>query len=268
MSESTSTTKRRVFVGGNWKSNGSRSIVSSLLSSLSSLSVPSITDVCVCPPFIYLDKVNQILSDKTDHPILVCSQNVSPYKNGAYTGEISAEQLVDLGIRYTLIGHSERRQLFHTSDEIIRQQINRSREQHMSIIYCIGETEQQRKENETEKVIYHQLSVLQAVISQPSDWNTSTIIIAYEPVWAIGTGQTATAEQAQQAHHWIREWLSTHVSPSVASSTLLIYGGSVSSKNAKELIIEVDIDGFLVGGASLKAEDFAQIVAATASKAH
>lgn len=186
----------------------------------------------------------------------------------------SAEQLKDFGIHWTLIGHSERRQLFHTTDDIVKQQITLALEADLRIICCVGETEQERKDNQTMTIINKQLeAIVEGVKNHHSKDNAATdnqlwalqIVIAYEPVWAIGTGQNATAQQAQEVHHEIRQWFAKHLNDNIANNIRIIYGGSVQSKNAKELISEPDIDGFLVGGASLKPE-FVDIVAAAGTK--
>jgi len=259
---------RRLFVGGNWKSNGTRSSVSSLVSMLRGLTIPAHTDVCVCPTFIHLDLVRRELVETS---IIIAAQNCSYNKNGAFTGEVSAEQLKDFGVHWTLIGHSERRQLFHTTDDIIQKQLILALTAQLKIICCVGETEQERKDDQTMTVISRQLEALlkgvESFTKQAQDSNfdwASHIVIAYEPVWAIGTGQTATSQQAQEVHHEIRQWLSKHLNDFAASNIRIIYGGSVQAKNAKELIAQPDIDGFLVGGASLKPE-FGDIIAATES---
>jgi len=186
---------------------------------------------------------------------------VSNRSNGAFTGEISCEQLKDSGIDWTLIGHSERRQLYGATDEFISAQLKQAKSHDLHIIYCLGETDQQRKDEQTIEVIENQLEVVKGVIPDSADW-LKYLVIAYEPVWAIGTGQTATAQQAQQVHQYIRTWINQHIPNNIGAQIRIIYGGSVTGKNSAELIEQQDVDGFLVGGASLK-PDFADIIKAT-----
>ena len=211
----------------------------------------------IAPPFLYLDGLQRSLKA----PWQLSAQTVSATGNGAYTGEVSAEQLKDFGVHWTLIGHSERRHLFHCTDEVVGQQLRLALQHRLSVIACVGETEEERKQDRTMAVISTQLKAIAAAVSSPSGW-TASLVIAYEPVWAIGTGQTATAQQAQEVHAAIRKWLSEQVSAEVSSAVRIIYGGSVQAKNAVELIQQRDVDGFLVGGASLK-EEFGDIVQAT-----
>lgn len=188
--------------------------------------------------------------------VKVSAQNISVHGTGAFTGEIAAEQLVDFGVEWTLIGHSERRTLFHEDNETVGKKVANAQEVGLNVILCIGETLEQRESNSTNDVLKEQLDATKAHIK---DW--SKIVVAYEPVWAIGTGKVASPEQAQETHHYIRSWLSENVSEETAKATRIIYGGSVNEKNCKDLIGQADLDGFLVGGASLKAE-FANIVSA------
>lgn len=193
------------------------------------------------------------------------SQNISPFGPGAYTGEINADQLVESGIKWTLIGHSERRQLFGATDDVIEKQINQSIKKNISMVLCCGETDEQRKADQTMAVIEKQLQSFKNGIESNSSTNQSTeqlwanVVIAYEPVWAIGTGNTATSQQAEEVHAAIRQWFAKHVNQSISDSIRIIYGGSVTDKNSDELIKQANIDGFLVGGASLK-PDFDKII--------
>ena len=228
-----------------------------LVALLNSVDVPSNTDVCVAPPYLYLDWLKRELSPS----IHVAAQNVSATGHGAYTGEISAQQLADFGIQWTLVGHSERRQLYGATDEVVKKQIQQCAQHKLSIIACIGETDDERKANHTFTVLDTQLAAIQAALPDSHSF-IQHITIAYEPVWAIGTGQTATAQQAQEVHHHIRQWLSERVGQQAADSVRVIYGGSVTAKNAVELIQQPDVDGFLVGGASLK-DEFADIIKST-----
>jgi triosephosphate isomerase (TIM) len=188
--------------------------------------------------------------------VKVASQNVSVYGTGAYTGEIAAEQLVDFGIEWTLVGHSERRAYFHEDNSTVAKKVSNALDAGVSVILCIGETLDQRESGSTNDILKEQLD---AVKESVKDW--SKVVIAYEPVWAIGTGKTATPEMAQETHAFIRQWINESVSAETGASTRIIYGGSVNDKNAKDLIGQADLDGFLVGGASLTAA-FKVIVAA------
>lgn len=197
----------------------------------------------------------QIVSETVgDAKISVGAQNVSEYSSGAYTGEISTQMLFDVGATFTLVGHSERRHIFHESDEEINAKLRHAKDDAMRVVLCVGETEEQRKEGKTEEAIDRQLkSALN--ISSPYG-----LIIAYEPVWAIGTGEVATPEIANAAHKLIRDFLTERFSADEADSIPIIYGGSVKPENTKSLIDMPEIDGFLVGGASLAPKPFAEIV--------
>ena len=201
------------------------------------------TEVVVAPPALFLLLVREHLKTELE----VCSQNVFDKPNGAFTGEISAEQLADSKINWTLIGHSERRVVLGETDSFIASKTKAALDGGLRVILCIGETLEQREAGDTIKVATRQLN---AVKEKNVDW--SKIVIAYEPVWAIGTGKVATTEQAQQVHAAIRDWLKQEVNPSASEKTRIIYGGSVTEKNCGELSQQADVDGFLVGGASLK----------------
>ena len=224
---------------------------------LNSVMLPHNTDVCVAPPYLYLEWLKR----EVNHSIRITAQNVSATGHGAYTGEINAEQLADFGIQWTLVGHSERRQLYGATDEVVKKQIQQCVQHQLYIIACIGETEDERKANKTFTVLDTQLAAIHAALPDAAAF-TQHITIAYEPVWAIGTGQTATAQQAQEVHYYIRQWLSESVGQQAAQNVRIIYGGSVTAKNAVELIQQADVDGFLVGGASLK-DEFADIIRST-----
>eukprot|EP00898_Chlorokybus_atmophyticus_P001518 jgi/Chlat1/2367/Chrsp17S02641 len=240
----------KFFVGGNWKCNGTRSSVDKLVSELNAGNFPSDVEVIVAPPFIYLDAVARDITPN----IQVSAQNCWIRAGGAYTGEISAEMLVDASIPWVILGHSERRALCGESNEVVGQKAHYALEKGLKVIACIGETGDQRKSNQTLSVVTKQLEALAAEIE---DW--TNVVVAYEPVWAIGTGLTASPSDAQEVHSVIRKWLNDNVSPSVASATRIIYGGSVSPATCEDLAKEHDIDGFLVGGASLQGPSFVKI---------
>ena len=203
---------------------------------------PQLAEVVVAPPALYLLQVREALRSGIE----VAAQNVFDKPNGAYTGEISVEQLKDSKINWTILGHSERRTILRESDETVASKTKYATENGVSVIWCCGESLEEREAGRTVEVVTKQLDALKAKIS---DW--SRIVIAYEPIWAIGTGKVATTEQAQEVHKAIRNWLSG-VSAKVADETRILYGGSVNEKNCAELSKQPDIDGFLVGGASLK----------------
>jgi triosephosphate isomerase len=236
---------RKYFIGGNWKSNMTVASVESHINTvLNTLEInPDKLEVLVAPTFIHLAQTKQLISPA----IHVSAQTCSPEGVGAFTGEIAASQLKDFGIHWVIIGHSERRTLFGDTDLVISKKVTQALSSSISIVLCIGENLSEREANQTFDVLRRHLS---AVKDSVTDW--SRIVVAYEPVWAIGTGRNATPEQAQEAHHFIRTWLGENINDAVARETRIIYGGSVTDLNAKDLIVQPDVDGFLVGGASLK----------------
>ncbi|KAI8388209.1 triosephosphate isomerase [Radiomyces spectabilis] len=241
---------RTFFVGGNWKMNGSVSQVKTLVDNLNKVSIPSGTEVVIAPPALYIDRVRQTLNKE----IGVAAQNTYAKCSGAFTGEISPEMLKDLGIDWTILGHSERREIFKESSEFVGEKTAHALKAGIKVIACIGEKLEERENNTTTQVVTAQLK---AIADKIDDW--TNVVVAYEPVWAIGTGKVATPEQAQEVHETLRKWLAENVSKDVAEKTRIIYGGSVSAANAAELAKKQDVDGFLVGGASLKPE-FDQII--------
>jgi triosephosphate isomerase len=242
-----------VFIGGNWKCNGDRKFIKDHCTFLKSLNFnKDKCEVVVCPTFIHLESS---LTELNGSDILISSQNVSMNDNGAYTGEISAKQLKDFGVNWTLVGHSERRQFFGDSEEVINKKIKIALANGLNVIACIGEKLEERNEGKTLEVCVHQMKTV--VESVGLLWDN--VVIAYEPVWAIGTGKTATPEMAQEVHFQLRNWIKENVNEAVAGKIRIIYGGSVTEGNCSVLIKEKDIDGFLVGGASLKG-DFAKII--------
>ncbi|PIN14291.1 Triosephosphate isomerase [Handroanthus impetiginosus] len=245
------------FVGGNWKCNGTKDSTSKLVSDLNSATLESDVDVVVAPPFVYIDQVKNSLSDR----IGISAQNCWTGKGGAFTGEISVEQLKDLGCKWAILGHSERRHILGEDDQFIGKKAAYALSEGLGVIACIGELLEEREAGKTFDVCFRQMKAF--AVAVPS-WDN--IVIAYEPVWAIGTGKVATPEQAQEVHVAVRDWLSKNVSAEVASKTRIIYGGSVNGSNCTELAKEEDIDGFLVGGASLKGPEFATIVNSVTAK--
>ncbi|TYZ67807.1 hypothetical protein PybrP1_005617 [[Pythium] brassicae (nom. inval.)] len=240
---------RKFFVGGNWKCNGSVGQAQDLVGLLNTARIPAGVEVVVAPAAVHAAEVKKALRGD----VRVSGQDVWSQGNGAFTGETSAEMLQDIGAEYTLVGHSERREKGESND-VVAKKAAYALGKGLGVIACIGETKAQREAGKTVEVVTAQLNAYAAHIA---DW--SKVVIAYEPVWAIGTGLTATPEQAQDVHASIRAWLASTVSTAAAESTRVIYGGSVTAANATELSQKGDIDGFLVGGASLKPE-FLQII--------
>ncbi len=244
---------RQRMVMGNWKMNGClRSIEALLLSLLESIPASQQSQCIVFPPAVYLSKVQALLSESTIH---VGAQNVYPADCGAFTGELSGPMLKEFNCQYVLVGHSERRYLLGESEKFVAKKFHHVKEHDMIPVLCVGETLAEREQGLTEKVI---LSQLQAVMHDKSDVFTRCVI-AYEPVWAIGTGQTATAEQAQAVHEYIRKVIAVH-EPQHSVRVPILYGGSVNESNARSLFSMADVDGGLVGGASLNARQFVEII--------
>ncbi|KAA0710022.1 Triosephosphate isomerase A [Triplophysa tibetana] len=236
---------RKFFVGGNWKMNGDKESLGELIMTLNTASLHDETEVVCGAPSIYLDYARS----KLDRRIGVAAQNCYKVPKGAFTGEISPAMIKDCGVDWVILGHSERRHVFGESDELIGQKVAHCLESDLSVIACIGEKLEEREAGTTEDVVFAQTKV---IADNVKDW--SGVVLAYEPVWAIGTGRTASPAQAQEVHEKLRGWLRANVSDAVADSVCIIYGGSVTAANCKELATQADVDGFLVGGASLKPE--------------
>jgi triosephosphate isomerase len=233
---------RKFFVGGNFKMNGSVSSIKKIVENLNNATLDPNTEVVIAPPALYLLLVREHLRKEIE----VASQNVFDKPDGAFTGEISVAQLKDSNISWTILGHSERRTILGETDDVVSCKTQYATSNGLGVIWCCGESLEVREAGKTVEVVTKQLEALKAGLS---DW--SNIVIAYEPIWAIGTGKVATTEQAQEVHKAIRDWLKT-VDSKVADETRILYGGSVNEKNCGELAKQPDIDGFLVGGASLK----------------
>ncbi len=213
-------------------------------------------DVGVCPPAPYLIPIAEKIRGSQ---VLLGGQNVSPEKPGAFTGEVAIEMLLDVGCQWVILGHSERRQFFGDTDEVINKKLIASIERGLNVIFCIGELLEDRKTGRTESVLETQLT--NGLLNLSSE-QMAKVVIAYEPVWAIGTGVTASPEQAEETHAYIRKWLASRFGQAVADATRIQYGGSVKGDNAKELLAKPNIDGALVGGASLKSDQFLAIIRA------
>ncbi len=254
---------RKKLVAGNWKMHGSRSMASALVDEIAAAKPASI-DVAVFPPFPYLAELVELARQHRDSGLGIGAQDVSGHEGqGAYTGEVSGAMLADIGANWVLVGHCERRQYHHEDDELVARKFAAACAAGLTPILCVGETLQQRESEETETVIARQLH---AVLSSSGVASFDTAVIAYEPVWAIGTGRTATPEQVQQVHAFIRSQLERE-DATLSRLTRLLYGGSVKAANAAELFAQADVDGGLIGGASLTAPDFLAICTA-AHQAH
>lgn len=249
---------RKILVAGNWKMHGSKEMVNALLNGLlAGSSAGGQADLAVFPSFPYLQLTESILSDSH---IEWGGQTLNPNAQGAHTGETSAAMLLDMGCRYVLVGHSERRSIYGESDGDVANRFKAALDAGLEPILCVGETLEEREADKTEAVVGRQLD---AVIDSVGIDSFNKAIIAYEPVWAIGTGLTATPLQAQSVHAFIRDKLSA-LNVIIAGQLRILYGGSVKGSNAAELFAQNDIDGGLVGGASLTVEDFLAIYRAVA----
>jgi triosephosphate isomerase (TIM) len=247
---------RRNIVAGNWKMNKSFSeaddLVNAIAEELRNYDTSDV-DVIVCPPFPYLELVSDV---SEDGDFFTGAQNVSKFENGAYTGEVSATMLKSLGVDYCIVGHSERRKYFKETNQDIAQKIDRLLHEDITPIMCVGESLDEREANRYLQVI--QTQVEEGMFHLSGD-QVKRCIIAYEPVWAIGTGLSATKEQAQEVHAFIRKLIEDKYGDEVLEEVSILYGGSCNTKNAKELFAMKDIDGGLIGGASLKSKDFIEI---------
>ena len=246
---------RRKLIAGNWKMNGSLAANQALVQDLLAGIGQPACDVAVCPPAAYLAQVQQLLAGSA---IDLGAQDVSQHENGAFTGDVSAAMLKDFGVRYAIVGHSERRQYQGETDLQVATKVKRALAAGITPIVCVGETLSEREQGLTEFIVRRQLS---AVI-QLNGHCISEIVVAYEPVWAIGTGKTATPTEAQAVHAVLRTQL--RAATEQADRVRILYGGSMNAANAAELLAQPDIDGGLIGGAALKAPDFLTIVAAAA----
>ena len=245
---------RNKVIAGNWKMNKDVFETADLINGLKKSSVPKNVEVIVCPPFTSLVIAQQLLKGSL---IKLGAQDVSVHDDGAYTGEVSIKMLKSVGCEYVIVGHSERRQYFHESNELINQKAKKVLAAGMKAIICVGETLEEREKEITDKVITAQIK---GVLAGLSESDLEKVIIAYEPVWAIGTGKNATPKQAEDVHQLIRKLVGQLYSWNVAEKIIIQYGGSVKPENAKELLSQPDIDGALVGGACLKADSFAGII--------
>ncbi len=245
---------RKKVIAGNWKMNMDLGSGTELVRTLREQLLPlKKSKVIFCPPFPLLAPIYELIKDTQ---FGLGGQNLHWEEKGAFTGEVSAAMLKSVGCQYVIIGHSERRKYFHETDEVVNKKLKRALLSGLKQIVCVGETLEERESNRTREVVKTQL---EGGFKDLKKEDLAQVIIAYEPVWAIGTGRTATPEQAVEVHQFIRELLSQWYDADLAARTIIQYGGSVNDKNAESLLSQEDIDGALVGGASLKAESFAAI---------
>lgn len=242
---------RTPFVAGNWKMNTTKAAATELAKGIAT-KAPSAVQVGVAPPFVYLDAVGQALAGSS---VLLGAQDCYFEKNGAYTGEISVDMLKDLGVRFCLTGHSERRHVIKEPSELVAKKAEAVYSGGLILVHCVGEKLEERDANKTLEVVKAQLEELSRKIDDPQ-----RLVIAYEPVWAIGTGRNATDAQAQEVHEFIRQTLASMWNKEFAGSVRIQYGGSMKPENAKGLMNQKDVDGGLIGGAALKADSFLAIV--------
>lgn len=243
---------RKKIVAGNWKMNKTLSEAIELVSLIMKNPGDNSVTKIIFPPFPFISALSNFIG--ASGSFATGAQNCSEHASGAFTGEVSAAMLKSVGCKYVLVGHSERRQYFGETNATSAKKIKLVLDNGMKVIYCVGETLEERKANTHFDIVKTQLA------EALKDVNPENIIIAYEPVWAIGTGETATQAQAQEMHSYIRGCLKKIFNAEVADNTSILYGGSCNSQNAKELFVCPDIDGGLIGGASLKAEDFCKII--------
>ncbi|MCF8231104.1 MAG: triose-phosphate isomerase [Bacteroidales bacterium] len=250
---------RTKIIAGNWKMNKTfeeaNGLINEIAKGIANKDFNN-KEVVLCPPFLYSEMAADFADD---YNFSVGVQNISQYPLGAYTGEISAEMVRSVGVQYAIIGHSERRSYFNETDDILSRKVDKALENDLTPIFCCGEHLDVRKGEKHFKVVGEQLAEGLFYLDKE---DISRVVVAYEPVWAIGTGETATPEQAQEMHEFIRNQLSNKYGKNIASEVSILYGGSVKPSNAHELFIQPDIDGGLIGGASLKSKDFLQIVEA------
>lgn len=245
---------RAKIVAGNWKMNKTLTETNALLAELSGKLPDTDAEVMVAPTYVNLAAAVEDVKSST---IQVIAQNMHFADNGAYTGEISADMLLNIGINTVIIGHSERRAYFGETDEILAKKVIKALEKNLRVVFCFGEELEDRKSDNHFNIVASQLK--NALFNlKPEAW--SNIVLAYEPVWAIGTGETASPEQAQEMHAFIRKTIADEYTTEIAEAVSILYGGSVKPANAKEIFSKADVDGGLIGGAALKADDFIAII--------
>lgn len=249
-------TLRKAIVAGNWKMNNDRNAAKKLITELNPLVKDAACEVVLCVPYTNLETALSLCEGTNMH---VGAENCHWAKSGAFTGEISAEMLAEMGVEYVIIGHSERRQYFGETDQTVQARVRAALDAGLKVILCVGEVLEQREQGITEEVVALQTKVALGGVSEEE---LSRIVIAYEPVWAIGTGKTATADQAEEVCAFVRSVVAKLYSKAAADALTIQYGGSMKPGNAKELLSKEDVDGGLIGGAALVASDFAAIIEA------
>lgn len=256
-------TKRKPLIAGNWKMHGSRAQVNSLLSDIIKGAgvFANRVDIVVLPTFVHLSTANQLLTQSPTSKISLGAQNLYLGGKGAFTGEVSGNMLADIGCQYVLIGHSERRAIFHETLDLVAAKFKAAIDAGLKPILCVGETQSERESGNTERVIREQLT---SVIDFAGIDSFRQAVIAYEPVWAIGTGLTASPEQADETQSFIRQYLKQN-NVDIAETIRILYGGSMKADNAQALLAKPNVDGGLIGGASLNAESFLAICRAAAA---
>ncbi len=245
---------RKTVIAGNWKMNKNRAEAKTLLAEIAPLAKDAVCDVVVCVPYTNLETA---LGATKGTNVKVGAQNCHWAPNGAFTAEISAGMLAELGVEYVIIGHSERRQYFGETDVTVNRRVRAALDAGLTVILCVGELLEQREQGITAEIVSLQTKIALGGVTEEE---LKKIIIAYEPVWAIGTGRTATSDQANEVNHTIREVVASLYNKSAADGVTIQYGGSMNAANALELLGKEDVDGGLIGGASLKASDFAAII--------
>ena len=245
---------RKHIVAGNWKMHKNNTETTALLDEIIAKKQNTSTEIIVAPTFVNLKTAVDTVKGQN---ITVAAQNMHQAEGGAFTGEIAANMLTDIGVNTVILGHSERRAYFHETDGLLANKVDTALKHNMSVIFCFGEELKDREKNNHFNIVEYQLRDALFHLNK-NDWNN--IVLAYEPVWAIGTGETATPEQAQEIHQFVRELIAKVYGNTVADSVSILYGGSVKPDNAKEIFSKPDVDGGLIGGAALKADDFLAIV--------
>jgi triosephosphate isomerase len=245
---------RKNIVAGNWKMNNDLGVTNTLISELMKKEQSSNAEVMIAPTYVNLLEASKLLQDSS---IIVAAQNMHFSENGAYTGEISAAMLKGVGVNTVILGHSERREYFNEDDNLLKLKVDKALEEKMQIIFCFGEKWEDRSVGNHFVVVENQIK---NALFHLENENWESIVLAYEPVWAIGTGQTASPEQAQEMHAFIRNLVKEHYNSEISEGVSILYGGSVKPENAKEIFGKNDVDGGLIGGAALNADNFMAIV--------
>jgi triosephosphate isomerase len=245
---------RKKIVAGNWKMNNDLVATNTLISELIKKEKTTNAEVMIAPAFVNLLEASKLLKYSS---IIVAAQNMHFAENGAYTGEISAAMLKSIGVNTVILGHSERREYFSEDDNLLKQKIDKALDEHMKIIFCFGEKWEDRSVDNHFIVVENQIK---NALFHLENENWESIVLAYEPVWAIGTGQTASPDQAQEMHAFIRNLVKEHYNSTISEEVSILYGGSVKPENAKEIFGKNDVDGGLIGGAALNADNFMAIV--------